>query len=184
MKLYLPGPTGPEQLATKWLLKERGYRCVCATDVASAENPHNAGMKPTDAHFRQVQMLELMSADAVVLDADALRTAQALELLHVCRYAGLRVVRLDELPAQCPSWLREAEILEELDLVQKQHGGDMDVVSMLRRKVLQLYALGQRLAEAFDRRAGWFFTNGMKQYRLQPEPRTYALPNTAPNTTA
>lgn len=157
MHIYLYGPPGPDQLTTKWLLKERGYECVCTSDVRSAAY---AGEAPTETQFRMRQLHEMQRADAVVVEEEALeQSAAMLHLLHVARFGGMAVLRYDELPAQAPSLIRRDEIIAERDLVS-----DPGPPVSTRLRVQWRSALHRMhgWARRFDERWGWFFTNGNK----------------------
>lgn len=170
MKLYIPGPQGPEQLATKWLLLQRGYRCSCATDIASPDYRSNAGMAPTQAQFRQMQLVAMLEADAVVI-TDEMTPAQTVEVLHVCRYAGVAAVLHDELPAQCPGAMRDEEILASIAL---RNEPAPPVKARLRAQFRAASRRAERWARGFDAAWGWFFTNGMKE-RNYPASKTYPV---------
>lgn len=170
MYVYLPGPQGPDQLATKWLLKERGYHVTCATDVASVEYDANRNMAPTPAEFRQRQMYEMMRADVVVLEEEMMENAgDVLFVMHACRFAGLRVVRYEDLPVQAPSLCRQDEILEERDLLMVH---TEPLSKRLRTHVKAARARLERWAQCFDEKCGWFFTNGNKTVQAAPRPYT------------
>jgi hypothetical protein len=180
MHIYLPGPQGPDQLATAWLLRERGYHVTCATDVASVHYDANRNMLPTPAEFRQRQMYEMMRADAVVLEEEMLEDAAAVLLvMHSCRFAGLRVVRYDELPVQCPALARQDEILEERDLLRVV---PEPVSKRLRVHLKSAQLRMKQWARQFDERFGWFFTNGNKAHHAAVRP--YAESKTPLTTTA
>ena len=179
MHLYLPGPQGPEQLATQWLLKQRGYTVVSATEVASPNYRHNAGMRPSARHFAQQQMLAMIEADAIVLH-DELGTADALRLLAMARFAGVRALLAEELPATCPPRERDMELLDTMDLC----GRDVERGPSLRDRAKEVVQQVRVLADRFDARFGWFFTNGNKQHRLPvAKPRPYPV-RTSVTTTA
>lgn len=178
MHIYLIGPKGPEQVATKWLLEQRGYRVKCATEVASPDYQYNNGARATPTEFRRLQMLAMVDADMVVL-ADGMKDAAALEVLRVARFAGLRVCLHQDLPAQCPSVVREMEIMDELDLLQADADAE-PVDQWLVRHAAAMYKRVRRNMRRFDRRYGWFFTNGNKQHRVAQ----YAEPRTTLSTTA
>lgn len=176
MRLYLPGPQGPDQLATKWLLVQRGYQCVCATDVASKEYAREDA-PPGERLFRERQMNEMQMADAVVLEDELLDdTAAVLHVLHVCRFAGIRVVRHDELPALAPSLAAREGILDARDLT---HVEREPMSTRMRQQVKSALARVEGWARRFDARWGWFFTNGQKA----AAPKPYPMPDEQPLTT-
>ena len=161
MHVYLFGPEGPDQLASKWLLRERGYECVCASDVRSEAY---AGEAPTEAQFRMRQLHEMQRADAVVVDEDALEHSGAmLHLLHVARFGGMAVLRYEDLPAQAPVLLRRDEIIAERDLVREEAP---PVSARLRTQWRHAVLRMQGWARRFDARFAWFFTNGNKARAL------------------
>lgn len=177
MKIYLAGPEGPEQLADKWQLQERGYKVVCATDLRQRDL-RSDGIEPTPDEFARMQAYEMLCADSVVVN-DTMRQADMMRLLNVAHFIGVRVVDQAELPAQCPHVVRQDEIMDALDLATRNTmpGLRQEVVATLQ------YVKG-RVAQAaswFDLRFGWFFLNGNK---VQPKPRPYRQNVVKPTMTA
>lgn len=184
MLLYLPGPKGPEQCATKWLLMQRGYRVVTAGDVASPRYAPNQGMVPSEADFMRRQAYEMMRADAVVLEEEVMEhTPTVLELLKACQWMGVAVLRYDELPAEAPTLAMRDIIIDERNLLRQERTtmSEMMVVRITwSERFAALRHMLQRWADAFDRRWGWALTNGNKQ----PAVRPYKLETNKPLTTA
>jgi hypothetical protein len=171
---------GPEQMERKALLIMRGYRVDTATDCNSANYKYNYGAMPTTNEWKRLQMMAMVDADAVVV-TDDMDTADVLHLMHVARFAGLRAVLYDELPAQCPDAVREVIVLDELDLLQDT---PLPLGTRLRLHVRAALRNLDLWAQQFDARFGWFFTNGNKQHRAVRSGRATYANTVRPNTTA
>lgn len=172
MRLYLAGPPGPDQLASARLLRLRGYTVDCLAELGDKHHPYNRGMAPRPQQVRAMQLEMMQLASAVVLDVDQCTTGQVLLHLHVCRFGAMRLVLLHTLPAQCPHSSRHDEILDELDLCNHH---EVPTTPWWQTALHTWH----RVENAFNRRFGWFFTNGQKA--AQPKP--YPLPTNTPTTT-
>lgn len=171
MNIYLAGNAGPDQVATKWLMQQRGYAfVVCESDILRSDYIYNRGMRPCPREFKRFRTQEVVQADVVVL-GEGMSAAERVQMIAICRYGGVRVMEYAQLPVEAPGIMREEEVLDALALPE---------LPIPKPLAARLLALAERMATAFDRRFGWFFTNGMKTARAQQ----YAMPDTKPTTTA
>lgn len=163
MDIYLYGPPGPDQQETKAVLQLRGYQVVTATDLRDPDFGYNNGITPSPQRVRNLQLMHMQHAHAVVLD-HTVNADMAAPAIAVCRFGGMRCVKLEDLPAQVPSSLREEEILDALDLVKPLPPSP---AKRLRGWAANMLAAAHRVQERFNQRYAWFLTNGRKQHRLQ-----------------
>jgi hypothetical protein len=177
MKIYLAGLEGPEQLADKWQLQERGYKVVSATDLRQRDL-HCNGIEPSPDEFARMQAYEMLCADAVVVN-DSMRNGDLMRLVNVCHYMGVRLVDQAELPAQCPHVVRQDEIMNELDLATRSTAPGLR--TQLKETAHYLMGCVAQASRWFDKHFGWFFQNGNK---VQPRPRPYRAGGVKPTMTA
>lgn len=173
MHIFLAGPAGPEQVATKWLLQQRGYdRVVCESDLLMKDYCYNRGTKPSPRDFRRYRSLELAQATVCVL-AEDLAGAHRTDVIGAARYAGIPVLPYDQLPSQAPSIMREDEVLDAI--ICEQEAAQQPLLQ-------RVSAWMDRAAKQFEARFGWFFTNGHKA-AMRAEKRYPEMTN-KPQTTA
>lgn len=177
MRLYLPGPHGDDHDATADALRHRGYYVASAGGIRKRGYRYNDGCVATESQAKRMELQELAECDVIVLH-DEMARPEALHLLRMAHRHGLRVALLSDLPAVCPSVMVEDVVMNELDITQQP---DTPFGEQLRNTWQHVQEWWAQVAAAFDRRFGWFFTNGNKQQR-QPTPVPYKL-NTNPTTT-
>ncbi len=167
MNIYLPGPRSEDQQQTAALLRERGYRVCTSADVAKPNYRLNGGTKPTARECRQNQAHEMHMADCVVL-TEELEPAERYELVQACRYMGMVVVEYADLPALAPGCGTRDQVLQCIDLTaplrddpeEDEHVPTAVALLVLAKEIV----VG--IANGFNRRFGWFFTNGNKAQQL------------------
>lgn len=173
MRIYIPGPPSADQDMIANMLRERNYHVVTSAMVASPKYYLNRGQAPTGQDLRTMQANELLMCDAAVL-TDELDGAYASEVVNACRFMGVVVVRYDALPLLAPSCGAVQHVLDGLDLANPVDQFEEQVLTVTRVR-----AFVDRVADAFNRRWAWFFTNGNKQphpvhYKLETKPMTTA----------
>lgn len=174
MRIYLAGPPGPDQVATKWLMEQRGYdNVVCESDILRKNYIYNNGVAPSKAAFLQFRCIELAQAGLCVVPED-LSAKDRAQIVAAAAFAGTSVLAYADLPAHAPSIMREDQLFAEL-MAERN-------APVQRKWWVRLSAWGARLSDAFDARWGWFFTNGNK-VASRPMPRPYHEPRAAHNIT-
>lgn len=174
VELYLAGEPTTDQIATKWLLKQRGYRVTTVADLPK----YLTNGEPDHRGRLAARMVAMLNARAVVLH-DGMSAAEVQLLATVCAYTGLRMVNLDDLPLYASDVSTAALNRIAIRLNQRQQR------TVRERLESGLNALNQhwlRFEEGFNARCGWFFTNGQKS--KQPVPVQYPMAEPKNNVTA
>ena len=170
MKLHLTGRHSPDQIATRWMLRARGYTTTCTGDAWNKNDALNGGSDPTVQQARRNALVMMLEADAVLVDPEAMTTAEIIDVLQVCRHGGLRCLRMDDLPAVAPLLpVLVHRLVHAKDLVaastpapRAARPSVRERLAHLRRLAHQLRGLAIRLERGFNTRFGWFLTNGRK----------------------